>query len=455
MDNRYISWDLIPPERHFQSPEELKNEFNLYSSMGLEPWELHPMMRPPENKFEIITHETEEGLKKYLWPTSHSYLYLFRGQEMFYENCVPTLYRNGDVTSFDLFVNQIRLEEFKLMALQYPLVNFFQRKGYEVDFKGLAQHYGLGTDVLDLTSSIDIALFFAMCSYDKSTGNYIPKSDSSKEYIGYLYAYPFFSLMSLPQMSRKPSKVMPIGLQPFKRPGAQRGFALHLQKDESLVAPLYSFSYTSADSQQIYEKYKDIFVEDELAKLTRGIAQSDTLFIDAVKKVCSQQSIQIFGKYLSYGEAAKLLKAHHFNLTATPEWRFSKDKLEELSKKQNSDIESLSYSIVQRKVIVGGKEYPYMDYNFLCSREMTSAFKIGCPSLTGYNSGFALGAEKEGIVSMMEFDMGRKQTIPNKETGKVDFWDNLPWENYEKPNPDNRFQGYYPKPELVWVPRKK
>ena len=180
-----IGWDFIPPEKHFQSPKELKNEISLYLTFELEPWELAPGIKPPENKFEIVRHSTSVGEKLYLWPTALTHTYLFRGQEQFHERCVPSLFRQGELTPMDIFINQVRLEEFKLMLQQYPQVRYFEDMGVVVDYKGLAQHYGIETDVLDLTSSIDVALFFAMCSYDSDSHEYYPKTDSSKQYIGY------------------------------------------------------------------------------------------------------------------------------------------------------------------------------------------------------------------------------------------------------------------------------
>lgn len=76
MSTTEIGWDFIPPERHFQSPQDLKEMLNLYLSFGLEDWETAPGIKPPKDKFEIVRHTTKDGEKLYLWPTAltHSYL---------------------------------------------------------------------------------------------------------------------------------------------------------------------------------------------------------------------------------------------------------------------------------------------------------------------------------------------------------------------------------------------
>lgn len=451
-----IGWDFIPPEKHFQSPKELKDTLNSYLTFGLEPWELASGIKPPEDKFEIVKHSTSVGEKLYLWPTALTHAYLFRGQEQFYERCVPSLFRQGELTPMDIFINQVRLEEFKLMLQQYPQVRYFEDIGVVVDYKGLAQHYGIETDVLDLTSSIDVALFFAMCSYDSDSHEYYPKTDSSKQYIGYLYAYPYFFHMAFGNNLQREVKLMPIGLQPFKRPGLQRGFALHFSPGEQFVAPIYSFTYTSHDSQEIFSKLSHIFEEDDLAKVSRGISKSETLSTDALAITCARHSFRIFGRRLSYNKARLSLKENNISLTSSPTWLLSKVQREELYNRfRTEEFDEFCRSLVQRKTISEGKESPYIDFEFICRHEFLGLFKKGCPSLKGYDSGVVLTKAENGQYVGLGFNYGRLQTIPNKETKRIDQWDNLPWEEYQQPNSDNRFSGKFPRTELVKVTRDK
>lgn len=451
-----IGWDFIPPEKHFQSPKELKDSLNSYLTFGLEPWELASGIKPPEDKFEIVRHSTSAGEKLYLWPTALTHTYLFRGQEQFYERCVPSLFRQEELTPMDIFINQVRLEEFKLMLQQYPQVRYFEDIGVVVDYKGLAQHYGIETDVLDLTSSIDVALFFAMCSYDSDSHEYYPKTDSSKQYIGYLYAYPYFFHMAFGNNLQREVKLMPIGLQPFKRPGLQRGFALHFSPGEQFVAPIYSFTYTAYDSQEIFSKLSHIFEEDDLAKVSRRISKSETLSTDALAITCARHSFRIFGRRLSYNKARLSLKENNISLTSSPTWLLSKVQREELYNRfRAEEFDEFCRSLVQRKTISEGKESPFIDFEFICQHEFLGLFKKGCPSLKGYDSGVVLTKAENGQYVGLGFNYGRLQTIPNKETKRIDQWDNLPWEEYQQPNSDNRFSGKFPRTELVKVTRDK
>lgn len=450
-----IGWDFIPPEKHFHSPKELKEAISLYLSFGLEPWELAPNIKPPEDKFEIVEHSVNGDDKLYLWPTALTHTYLFRGQEQFFDRCVPSLYRKNQITAAERFINQIRLEEFKLMLQQYPQVRYFEDLGIVVDYKGLAQHYGIETDVLDLTSSLDVALFFAMCSYDDNTHEYKPKSDSTQQYIGYLYAYPYFFHMAFVQKTQRDVKLMPIGLQPFKRPGLQRGFSLHFSPDEQFTAPIYSFSYTAKDSQEIFSKLGHIFIEDNLAMATREISKSTTLSTDALAITCARHSYKIFGKKLSYNKARTLLRDNNIFLTASPKWLLSQAKREELYNHfKNEEFDNIRKSLVQRKTISDGIESPFVDFDFICQQEFLGLFKKGCPSLKGYNSGVVLTEDENNQFVGLGFNYGRPQTIPNATTKRIDKWDNLPWNEYQLPCSENRFSGNFPKMELVRVPKR-
>ena len=120
-------------------------------------------------------------------------------------------------------------------------------------------------------------MFFAMCDYDKYTDTYKPKTED-KEYVGYIYAilaneasedskYPFgvFS-----------NKIDVIGLQPFQRPGRQKGYAYHVGKKGILRGYLYSFSYTKEDSEAIYNHYHQgdaLWCKDDIVNTAKEIAR--------------------------------------------------------------------------------------------------------------------------------------------------------------------------------------
>ena len=164
----------------------------------------------------------------------------------------------------------------------------------------------------------------------------------------------------------------------------------------------------------------------------------------------------VSGKRLSYNKGRQLLKDNNISLTSSPTWSLSKVQREDIFNRfRTEEFDKFCGSLVQRRVISVGKEYPFIDFEFICQHESLGLFKKGCPSLKGYDSGVVLTKAETGQYVSLGFCYGRPQTIPNKVTRRVDKWDNLDWDEYRLPNSDNRFSGEFPKETLVKVPRDK
>lgn len=236
----------------------------------------------PENKkflsrrngtFEAIL--TGKGDEKALIPEVGAVHYLYRGQNDEVVPCIPTIYR-GNPNDAQIFLQRMRLVQFHYLLRSHPVVtHFFAKHHFLVDEEGLAQHYGLKTEVLDLTSNLDVALFFATCKYNGITDSYDYYHEPGI-HEGVLYVFdPFRDNELVPsfQMDKYMNgKITPIGLQAFPRPGAQYGYALHIKKGESTKSWMYKFTFTSEESKyyfDLFQKGESLWIKDKLIGKTK------------------------------------------------------------------------------------------------------------------------------------------------------------------------------------------
>lgn len=235
-----------------------------------------------EGTFEAVL--TNRGDEKCLIPEVGTLHYLFRGQNEEVKPCIPSLYR-GNPTDLDIFVERMRLVVFKRLLASHPVIKgFFRKHNFKVDVEGLAQHYGLKTSVLDLTSNLDVALFFATCWFNKDTGDYY-YYDDGKEHNAILYVFhPLLDNEPNPSTNEENymnHNITPIGLQAFPRPGEQQGYALHIAKGNSTKSWIYRFTFSCKDSKYYYDLFKKKkfmrVKEDKLISKVANIA-SQTIF---------------------------------------------------------------------------------------------------------------------------------------------------------------------------------
>lgn len=204
---------------------------------------------------------------------------LFRGQGREWIPSYPSLYR-GNPSVPEIFIWRLRLIQFKRLLKSHPVVTgFFEKNNFNIDIEGLAQHYGLITSVMDLTSNLDVALFFAMCPYDQSTDTY-SFHDDDNQHKGHLYVFiPLLDNRPYPSNSSNIHRIMPIGLQPFLRPAVQYGYGLRMEKNESIACWKYDFTFTGKDSLEYYNKFlkgKSLWIKDELVDKTWKIKYQKT-----------------------------------------------------------------------------------------------------------------------------------------------------------------------------------
>ena len=204
----------------------------------------------------------------------------YRGENQLFPESTPSLYRKIKQFSTEeeknlyRFVADMRIGEFKTLLNKFQHVINWDYCDILYDI--LAQHYGLETDWLDITSDFNVALFFATCFWDHKEKKWKPLTkeqtevDNQHKY-GMIFHMPsnrmFFRnglaldyLMNNPFYSENsPNNVVyPIGFQPFMRCHMQSGYAMYMRKPHPLQNDIefekLRFRHDENLSKWVYDK---------------------------------------------------------------------------------------------------------------------------------------------------------------------------------------------------------
>lgn len=172
-----------------------------------------------------------------LFPLGLAYNVYYRGQSNVFSPSKPSLYRKG-MNEAKQFVERVKYEELKRLIEDYPVSKFFKEDLFvtapdgsvlllplSIDTLALAQHYGIKTELMDLTTDKFVAAFFA--TTDCKDDIYTPIVNKRKDK-GVFYRYVHLDHT----MFESKSCLRAVGLQPLSRPGEQRGLVYEMNPDD-------------------------------------------------------------------------------------------------------------------------------------------------------------------------------------------------------------------------------
>lgn len=194
--------------------------------------------------------------------------FLYRGQVQEILPCVPTLGRKTMSLEGRLLA-LCRSVAFEEALAAHPFIKKAQETGIHVDIAGLAQHYGLATDMLDLTGSFAVACFFATCHWDTESGRYLPVGADAP--VGVIYRVTSCILEDC-----QPESFRLVGWQPLPRPEQQRAFAIRMKPGQDFVHDMFTterayFKQNAAISHRIWKEFDEgraLFPADPAAQLS-------------------------------------------------------------------------------------------------------------------------------------------------------------------------------------------
>lgn len=227
--------------------------------------------------------------------------FYYRGENAYFGSSKASSYRGfSSYTTFDDVIRHMKYHEAGLF-----LDNFTAMKKWNVsnvNHMALMQHYGLKTSMIDITSDILVALFFACCKWANGCWKPLEESD-----FRYKYSRKYISDMGgdsrYAVLYRQPTEiddmrwglqlckdglntVIPVGHQPFMRCQVQSAYML------------YTNDFT-------YDLYKDRCFQKFRFRLTAEFCNEIYELLDGGKKIYPQSDIPDISYFLNIIEYSK------------------------------------------------------------------------------------------------------------------------------------------------------
>lgn len=293
----------------------------------------HTILSPTIRKGSYLLSKEKGSEFVELLPCGQNLFSFYRGQSKYYENCQPTLFRNCDNSEYEQLLSNLQIAEMKILLDSHPILNDLTKNilyhpqlaepiRFAIHYHGLAQHYGIHTNLLDFTNNKWVAAFFAVT--ECIDGSYIPIIEKTKENtFGVFYIY-----NSSEKNAEEQIEVRPIGLHYFNRPGAQGGYVVEMEKAKNLndlraVKKIF-FRHDPDASSIVYamnQRGKALFPEDSLVDKVKTIIGKNIFSLMAIVE-CNASYY-----HLPYEDFEKLINRYGIQIQGGPVVSFPGDIL--------------------------------------------------------------------------------------------------------------------------------
>lgn len=252
-------------------------------------------------------------------PSGNSLTY-YRGESKKYDSCIPSIFRENP-TDIDILINRLKLLDFRDICKTFPSVISAEKNNLDIRIDAIAQHYGLKTDIIDLTSDIVVAAFFATHTYNEYSETYSIQTEGNgvlRSCIDYLGNMNFEA----------------IGVQPFLRTSRQAAFGRKLKQGDDFARS--SSAVVFRQDKDMNERISKIISQDELfcheliVDVAKTVKNANTITLSSIIEFCALESMDI--------ETIKeLILRNNYDISIKPVFTLNRKQrrnLERLAKKE-------------------------------------------------------------------------------------------------------------------------
>ena len=255
--------------------------------------------------------------------------YLFRGQTRRHTPCFPSMYRHYRYPV--KYLHQLEADDAALIVASFaktmvflsemqrhPVWKWANSAHVGLELSEIAQHHGIPTPLIDLSASIEVALFFATHKYHDALG-FTPRTEGR----GVLY---IVDLEGIPKSQQ--GRFRSAAIQPFARPFKQWAWSCELLMGECLEAcpclAILEFDHDAAlagAARKRAEAQGSLFPPDILAILASAIRSMTTLPRNAI--TAAHKHLGPAYPAHVFGPPEKLLRSAGFSIREEHEPIFS------------------------------------------------------------------------------------------------------------------------------------
>ncbi len=273
--------------------------------------------------------------------------YYFRGENAVYSSSKPGIFRSVNTQSLQHIVDWLILEEACYFLDQFDVIRYWSPSG--VNYYALAQHYGIKTPVMDITSDLKTALFFACCKYDNGQWHPLTKKDFTLQNsrlgvkdsrYGVIYRSPkeiSDIKWALADDMAGYQLITPIGYQPFMRCSAQYGYMFWVEDEH-------------------YDMQRDPLFEKYRIELSEELCQWIFNEMDGGQKAFPNDDVPAIEQYMNKIRRTHVISAETFERFALDRMHLTIEKADHLKKVlqqegfsvANGKVEHIRYNRLQK-----------------------------------------------------------------------------------------------------------